>query len=168
MKHPALAISIAALVGFGGPASAVDPASIDWSQVPTNAVTLFYPGQSTYQWLRSREHKRADLQTIEGQACVACHKDEERELGELMVKEGRLEPMPVEGKNGVIDLAFQTAYDSENAYFRFQWKTLNDYAGTAHPYYRYDGKEWKAFGYPKLDACKMVSNRESMKIACQL
>lgn len=151
MKHPALAISIAALVGFGGSAFAIDPADVNWSQVPTNAVTLFYPGQSTYQWLRSPEHKRADLQTIEGQACVACHKDEERELGELLVKEGRLEPMPVEGKNGVIDLGFQVAYDSENAYFRFQWKTLNDYAGTAHPYYRYDGKEWKVFGYPKLD-----------------
>ncbi len=152
MKRTALVIGIAALVSGGGPAFAVNPTSIDWSQVPTTDLTLFYPGQSTYQWLRSPEHKRADLQTIEGQACVACHKDEERELGELLVKEGRLEPMPVEGKNGVIDLGFQTAYDTENVYFRFQWKTLNDYAGTAHPYYRYNGKEWKAFGYPKLDA----------------
>ena len=150
MKRTALLMGVAVLAS--GPAFAADPAALDWTQVPTKTITLFYPGQSTYQWLRSPEHKRANMQTIEGQACVACHKGEEEELGNLLVKEGRLEPMPVDGKNGVIKLGFQTAYDNDNAYFRFQWKTLNDYAGTAHPYYRFDGKEWKSYGYPKLDA----------------
>jgi hypothetical protein len=60
--------------------------------------------------------------------------------------------MPVEGKNGVIQLSFQVAYDSENAYFRAQWKTRNPYPGEAHPFVRFDGKEWKTYGYPKLDA----------------
>ena len=150
MKRTAIVIALAALVA--GPALAGDPGSVNWSDVPTSTLTLFYPGQSTYQWLRSADHKRANLQTIEGQACVACHLDEEEELGNLLVKEGRLEPMPVEGKNGSMDLKFQVAYDNEDAYFRFQWKTLNNYAGTAHPYLRFDGKEWHAFGYPKLDA----------------
>lgn len=150
MKRMALLTGLAVLAS--GPAFAADPAAINWAQVPSKTISLFYPGQSTYQWLRSPAHKRANLQTIEGQACVACHKDEEEILGNLLVKEGRLEPMPVEGKNGVIKLGFQTAYDNENAYFRFQWKTLNDYAGTAHPYYRFNGKEWKVYGYPKLDA----------------
>jgi len=150
MKRTALLMSVA--VFAAGPAFAADPAALDWTQVPSKTITLFYPGQSTYQWLRSPAHKRANMQTQEGQACVACHKGEEEELGNLLVKEGRLEPMPVEGKSGVIKLGFQTAYDSENAYFRFQWKTDNDYAGTAHPYYRFNGKTWEAYGYPKLDA----------------
>jgi len=150
MKRTAFILGLTALVA--GPAFAADPAAVNWSSVPVNTVTLFYPGQSTYQWLRSPAHKRANLQTIEGQACVACHKGEEEELGKLLVKEGRLEPMPVEGKNGVIKLGLQVAYDNENAYFRFQWKTHNNYPGYAHPYYRFNGKEWKAFGYPKLDA----------------
>ncbi len=151
MKRTAFILSLAALAA--GPAFAGDPVSVDWSSVPVNNVAMFWPGQSTYQWLRSPAHKRADLQTKEGQACVACHKGEEAEMGKKLVSgDHALEPMPVEGKNGLIDLKFQVAYDKEDAYFRFQWKTLNDYAGTAHPYYRFDGKEWKAYGYPKLDA----------------
>jgi hypothetical protein len=149
MKKTVLSLAISLLTA--APAYAVDPADVDWAKVPTNNLVLFYPGQSTYQWLRSKDHKRAFMQTQEGQACVACHLNEEKVLGDTLVKEGRLEPTPVEGKNGSIDLNFQVAYDDENAYFRFQWKTLNNYAGTAHPYWRYDGKAWKAFGGPKLN-----------------
>jgi len=34
---------------------------------------------------------------------------------------------------------------------RFQWKTQQPYPGNEHQYLRYDGKEWKVYGYPKLD-----------------
>ncbi len=145
------AILFGALALAAGPAFAGNPSAVDWSKVPTTSIKLFWPGQSTYQWLRSPAHKRANLQTEEGQACVACHQGEEEEMGNKLVGGHDLEPMPVEGKNGLIDLKFQVAYDKEDAYFRFQWKTLNNYAGTAHPYLRYDGKKWKALGYPKLD-----------------
>lgn len=144
-----LVLGVAVLIA--GPALAADPASVNWSSVPTTKIKLFWPGQSTYQWLRSPEHKRADMQTKDGQACVACHKGEEEEMGNKLVVENDLEPMPVEGKSGLIDLKFQVAYDNDDAYFRFQWKTDNPYPGYAHPYYRFNGKEWKAFGYPKLD-----------------
>jgi hypothetical protein len=63
-----------------------------------------------------------------------------------------LEPTPVAGKNGLIQLNFQVAYDNENAYFRAQWKTRNPYPGDAHQFVRFDGKEWKTYGFPKLDA----------------
>ena len=32
----------------------------DWSKLPDHKIELFYPGQSSYQWLRSKEHKRAN------------------------------------------------------------------------------------------------------------
>ena len=72
-------------------------------------------------------------------------------MGDKIVKGGPLEPMPVKGKNGTVDLKFQAAYDAKNAYLRFQWKTLNPYPGTEHQYLRFDGKEWKVYGFPKLD-----------------
>jgi len=144
-----IAMSIAAM--FAGPALAVDPATVNWNSVPTKTVTLFYPGQSTYQWLRSSDHPGAQMVTGGG-ACLTCHKDTEEKLGNKLVKTNKLEPTPVEGKNGVIQLSFQVAYDNENAYFRAQWKTRNNYAGDAHPFVRFDGKEWKPYGYPKLDA----------------
>ncbi len=143
-----LAASIAAV--FSAPAWAADPASINWSQVPTKTLTLFYPGQSTYQWLRGSEHPGAKM-VSNGAACAACHKDEQK-LGDKLVKANKLEPAPVEGKNGVVKLNLQVAYDNENAYFRFQWKTKNPFPGDAYPFYRFDGKEWKPYGAQKLAA----------------
>lgn len=140
----AIAFGIAAL-GIG-PAWAADPASIEWSKIPTNTVKLFYPGQSSYQWLRSAEHKKAQRETIQGEACITCHEDEEEELGKKMVSGERLEPAPIPGKNGVINLSVQAAHDAENLYFRFKWKTNMNREGRMHNMMRFDGKAWKFIG----------------------
>jgi hypothetical protein len=143
-----IAIGIATL--YAGPALAADPAAINWGGVPAKTVTLFYPAQSTYQWLRSADHPGAQL-VSGGGACLTCHKDQEEKLGNKLVKANKLEPTPVEGKNGVVQLSFQVAYDNENAYFRAQWKTNGQYPGEAYPMLRFDGKEWKPFGGPRLN-----------------
>ena len=148
MKTRALILALTAI--GAGPVLAADPATIDWSKIPTVKVPLFYPGQSSYEWLRTPEHKKAQKETTEGQACASCHKNEEKTLGEKLVKAGPLEPAPVKGKNGYVELAVQAAYDAKNAYFRYQWKT-NGKADIEYPYYRYDGKEWKVYGGPRLD-----------------
>src|SRR3972149_1725041 len=54
-------------------------------------------------------------------------------------------------KNRHLGLEIQGAYEAKNAYLRFQWKTLNKFPGSEHQYLRFDGKEWKVYGYPKLD-----------------
>lgn len=133
-----------------GFASAANPDDINWKSVPTKTLTLFYPGQSTYQWLRSPDHPGAQPVTS-GAACVGCHNGQEAQKGNSLVKGGKLEPTPPAGKEGVKQLNVQIAYDNENAYFRFQWKTKNPYPGEAYPFYRFDGKEWKAYGAPRLD-----------------
>lgn len=131
------------------PARAADPASIDWSKVPVSTVPLFYPGQSSYEWLRSKHPGAQAIET--GAACVTCHTGKEKAMGEKIVKGGPLEPTPVKGKVGSKELKVQAAYDAQNAYFRFQWPTQNAYPGNEHQYLRFDGKEWKVHGYPKLD-----------------
>lgn len=134
-------------------AFAADPAKINWSKIPTVKVPLFYPGQSTYEWLRSDEHKGAAKEVARGDACTSCHdeEDNEKDLGDALVKANRLEPVPVRGKIGFVELKAQAAYDAKNAYFRFQWKTQAPVAGSEYPYYRFDGKDWKAWGAPRLD-----------------
>jgi len=144
-----LALLVAA--AFATPAAAADPSSIDWSGVPARTVTLFYPGQSTYQWLRSAEHPGAKM-IAGGGACLTCHKGSEEKLGGKLVKANKLEPTPIEGKNGALPLSVQIAYDNENAYFRFQWKTNAAHPGDAYPFYRFDGKEWKPYGNQRLAA----------------
>lgn len=148
-----LAVISACAVMAAGSALAADPAKIDWKKIPTVEVPLFYPGQSSYEWLRSDAHKGANKEVKRGDACVSCHDetDAEKDMGEKLVKGGPLEPVPVVGKNGYVKLKVQAAYDDKNAYLRFQWKTQNNYPGTEHQYLRFDGKEWKVFGYPKLD-----------------
>jgi hypothetical protein len=141
----------AALAAHG--AMAADPAKINWAAVPATDVTLFYPGQSSYEWLRSDAHKGAARQVKRGDACVRCHDeaDAEKELGKTLVASNRLEPTPVAGKPGHVDLKVQAAYDDKNAYLRFQWKTASPSPGTEHQYLRFDGHEWKVYGFPKLD-----------------
>ena len=149
--RPALmAAGVAALVS-GPVLAAGDPAAVDWASVPTRTLTLFWPAQSSFQWLRSTAHPGAKM-VARDVACVTCHKaGAEEKLGDKLVKANKLEPMPVEGKNGTVKLSLQVAYDAENAYFRAQWKTRNSYPGEAHPFLRFDGKQWKQYGYPKLD-----------------
>ncbi|MDP2809229.1 MAG: ethylbenzene dehydrogenase-related protein [Rhodocyclaceae bacterium] len=145
-----LAISMLTGTAATMAASPVLAAEPDWSKVPTSTLTLFYPGISSYQWLRTPDHKRAQKETQEGQACTNCHKNDEKTIGNKLVKEGPLEPTPVSGKNGYVDVKLQVAYDDKNAYFRYQWKTQGD-ANIEYPYYRFDGKEWKRYGGPRLD-----------------
>jgi len=145
------AVSILALTAFAiTPAIAADPAKIDWSKIPVKSETLFYPAQSSYEWVRSKSHPGAQM-VQSGGACVACHEGKQKAMGDKLVKAGPLEPMPVKDKVGTMDLKVQAAYDAKNAYFRFQWKTQYPDPGTEHQYLRFDGKEWKVYGFPKLD-----------------
>lgn len=132
---------------------AADPAAVDWSKVPATKLTLFYPGQSSYEWLRSEAHKGAAKETMRGDSCVSCHDDakEEQIQGNKIMRGHPLEPTPVKGKSGFVDLSVQAAYDDRNAYLRFQWKTQSSFPGNEHQYLRFDGKEWKVYGFPKLD-----------------
>ena len=153
MRMSAIVLGLGAI--FAGSTLAADPATIDWSKVPVTSVKLFYPGQSSYEWLRSDRHKGEGAVKL-GTSCPACHSargkgGNEETLGERIVKGGPLEPMPVKGKKGAMDLKLQVAYDAKNAYFRMQWPTAANAPGIEYPYYRFDGKEWKVYGYPKLD-----------------
>ncbi len=145
-----IAFGFAALLG--GSALAAEPVKIDWSKIPSANISLFYPGQTSYEWLRSKGHGGAGKVT-RGGACVSCHDEAEaeKELGDKLVKGGELEPMPVAGKNGSVDLKVQAAYDDKNAYLHLQWKTQQPFPGTEHQYLRFDGKHWDVYGYPKLD-----------------
>src|SRR5512134_3022655 len=104
MKRTAVMLSMSAFAM--GSAFAADPATIDWSKIPASTIPLFYPGQSSYEWLRSDAHPGAAMVKNDG-ACAACHTGKEKAMGERIVKGGPLEPTPVKGKNGYVDLQFQ-------------------------------------------------------------
>lgn len=148
MNRYALMIGIS-VVAAGCASMATGPQGINWNKVPATKVALFLPGQSSYQWLRSEAHKGANKETTRGDACTSCHDDPTEEAtqgAKILGGKHPLEPQvaALKGKNGHVDVTVQAAYDDKNAYLRFQWKARN--SGTEHPYYRFDGKEWKKYG----------------------
>ncbi len=143
------ALGLLALCLLGWPGSPQGAPPAEWSQIPTHTVKLFYPGNGGYQWLRDPDHKRAYKQVLEGESCTGCHEGEEQDIGDLIVSGKRLEPDPIPGKKGSLDLHVQVAYDADNAYFRFQWDTQMDRPGRMHNYMRYDGEKWEFYGGPR-------------------
>jgi len=115
----------------------------DWSAIPAKTIKLLFPGQSSYQWVRSKEHKKAYKKVEKGKDCFGCHEGEEADVGNKLAAGERLEPHPIKGKQGLVNLAVQAAHDDQNLYMRFQWKTRNNFPGNAHPQIVYDGKDWK-------------------------
>lgn len=152
MKQQALLVGASLLAA--GSALAADPATIDWDKIPATKVALLYPGQSSYEWLRSEGHKGAFKEVARGDTCVSCHDmedEEETQGGKILAGGHPLEPVALKGKNGHVDLKVQAAYDDKNAYLRFQWKTNDKQRpGIDYPAYRFDGKEWKSYGAQRL------------------
>ena len=118
MNRSVIALGIGVAMFGIGKAIAADPAKIDWGKVATYNVDLFYPGQSSYEWLRSDEHKGASKETLRGDSCVSCHdeQDAEKDMGNKIVKGGRLEPTPVKGKNGDRKCGYTESHDASNGH----------------------------------------------------
>jgi ethylbenzene dehydrogenase len=150
IRHIRHLAAIGLVTSLVGPALAVEPQSINWSKIPTKSITLFYPGLSTYDWLISPAHPGA-APVRQGQACLTCHKGSEKTRGEKIVKGGGLEPAPIAGKNGSVDVKVQAAHDAEYVYLRFQWKSHLKREGRMHDYVRFDGKQWKWYGHDRND-----------------
>ncbi len=94
---------------------------VDWSGIEAAEVTLFYPGQASMEWvLKGSDHggKRGFLY---GDRCFDCHEGEGMSIGKLIVSGEKLEPTPIPGKRGSIDVNVQAKHDGENLYMRFQW-----------------------------------------------
>ena len=56
------AIAIGATMAMVGSGNAADPRTIEWSRIPSQSAALFYPGQSTMDWLFGTDHKGASRQ----------------------------------------------------------------------------------------------------------
>jgi cytochrome c-type protein NapC len=94
---------------------------VDWSAIEAREVTLFFPGQTSMEWiLKGSDHggKRA---FVKGDRCSECHEDEEEDIGDLIVVGDKAEATPIPGKRGSILVNIQAAHDADNLYMRFQW-----------------------------------------------
>jgi hypothetical protein len=128
------------------PAWSADASKVNWPDVPKSEIMLFYPGQVSYEFVKSKEHGKGGkgakgLQ--EGRACTRCHENEEAELGDRIVSGKEFEPQPVAGKRGSIKVSVQAAYDAENLYLKVFWPAKE--AGAFHEYVVYKDGKWENY-----------------------
>ena len=143
-KTIACAAGLTALIA--GQASALEPQKINWAAVPKSRITLFYPGQSTQEWILSAAHKAGATGVREGKNCLKCHADEEADIGKTIVSGKKLEPTPIAGKPGSIKVTVQAAYDKENFYLKASWPTNLKEAGAFHNYKAFKDGKWVTYG----------------------
>ena len=106
-----------------GGASAAAGFGVDWSGITPRDITLFYPGQTSMEWvLNGRDHGGARAFVKSGDTCASCHDKEAAAMGEKMVTGEKAEPTPIEGKRGSIPVSVKAAHDNTNLYLRFEWE----------------------------------------------
>ena len=104
-------------------------AAPDWSKTPSRTMKLFYPGQASLEWVMNRaDHSAVPDIVDKKRSCAKCHEGDANEIGDKIVKgqpvgssKSVLEPSPPKGKVGFIPVMFQSAYDADKIYFRFEW-----------------------------------------------
>ncbi|MDH5473320.1 MAG: NapC/NirT family cytochrome c [Gammaproteobacteria bacterium] len=121
-------------------APAASSGSGDWSGVAARTVSIFYPGQSSMEWILGRDHsgKRA---FNSGDRCFDCHEKEIADIGKKIVTGGKaakvgneqenMEPTLIPGKRGSFPVQVQASHDNDNLYMRFTWA---DSAHTPAPF----------------------------------
>lgn len=101
--------------------------NVNWDAVSGADLTLFYPGQASFEWVQNgKTHGGARPLTKGGDACTTCHAAELETIGGKISKGGggkgdELEPTPIPGKRGIINASVQATHDGENLYVRMQW-----------------------------------------------
>ena len=141
LRHTAAAAALAALL--------VSPvaraAGIDWAKVPGKDITVFYPGQSSWEWALTPSDMSGADDFRKGKDCATCHIGEEKDLGPQIVtgqprtfKTGQkpsIEPTPIAGKPGALPVKVQVANDGTDLFVRLTFAEGNQPNANQDPAY---------------------------------
>ena len=130
------------------PAATADSSGVNWDNAPERVINIFYPGQSSMEWVLGKNHsgKRA-FKT--GDRCFDCHDEEIEDIGNLIAS-GEHEYLAetetlIPDKRGSFPVSVRASHDGENLYMRFQFP---DGAHTPAPFV--DGGKMDADNQIKL------------------
>jgi len=101
-------------------ASAID---VDWSKAGSREVTLFYPGQTSIEWVSNGKHHGGARPFTKGaERCITCHDKETADMGAKLVSGEKAETTPIPGKRGSIPVMVEATHDDAFLYLRFSWE----------------------------------------------
>lgn len=109
------ALAAALLLAAGLPASAAESGPV--------TLTLFQPGQSSWEWLLIPSSHDGGKRMREGKSCLYCHAGEEQAIGNLVASGEKLEPSPVPGLPGTLELTVRHGVDDQVAWFEMSWQS---------------------------------------------
>ncbi|MCP4332993.1 MAG: cytochrome C552 [Gammaproteobacteria bacterium] len=95
--------------------------NVDWSSIEAREVVLFFPGQTSMEWVMKGSDHGGKRAFVKGDRCFECHEDEEVDIGDLIVIGEKAEETPIPDKRGSIAVQIKAAYDADNLYMQFQW-----------------------------------------------
>jgi len=99
--------------------------NIDWSKASSREITIFYPGETSMEWvLNGRDHGGARAFLKGGDRCVVCHENEVADMGVKMVTGEKAETSPIPGKRGSIPVKINATHDGEYLYMQFSWSDV--------------------------------------------
>lgn len=119
--------------------SGLNAQDIDWSKAESKSVTVFYPGVTSWEFLKNKDHGTGAKPVIKDKkSCEACHINKKGKWdiaaddiisGELTMidSEAPFEPKPKEGMAGYMNIKAQAAYDTDHIYIKLSWPS----AGTS-------------------------------------
>ncbi len=106
-------------LGFAGALSVSSAiAAPNWASVPAKDVALFYPGQSSWEWLLTPSDHPGATKFRGGKNCFACHNGDEKNMGAMIASGKKNEPAPIAGKPGSLNAKVQMTHDATNMYVR--------------------------------------------------
>lgn len=94
----------------------------DWGGIEGRKVTLFYPGQTSVEWvLKGSDHGGARAVTKIGDRCGECHEGEQADMGKKLVTGEKAETMVIPDKRAAIEADVKAAHDGQNLYLQVSW-----------------------------------------------
>jgi cytochrome c-type protein NapC len=97
------------------------PKAVNWDSVPASETTLFYPGQTSMEWILTGSDHGGVRAFKKGDRCFECHSQEAQDMGAKMVSGQKAEKTPIPGKRPAFPLKVKAAYDAENLYLRLEF-----------------------------------------------
>ena len=115
LKASSIAVALVACL------ASVPAFAVDWASVPGKEQILFYPGQTSFEWILGADHDGA-AKFKAGKNCAECHRDEAKSMGDLVVSGKKAEPNPIAGKPGSIPATIKVANDGKNLLVHIDFK----------------------------------------------
>jgi len=121
-KAPAATAALPATTAAPAAAAKGNAIDVDWSKAGNREVTLFYPGETSMEWVMTgKDHGGARPFMKGGDRCTTCHDRETADMGQKMVTGAKAESSPIPGKRGSIPVSVDSTHDGEYLYMRFSW-----------------------------------------------